>query len=196
MKQLLSFVFLLFVSSIFSQSPSKPPKWSFLKNFEDSSKRYSHFELSFGQNLLFISPSKQNTLYNEASLVIPTSSILFFSEFRPKKILRVPLFLNIATESKQYLVNGELINEKAHPTIGTGLVFRVLQYRFDEQSKIELELGTLASLIIAKIKSYVAPVFAARLKICRGENFVMYIGTNYSLGVDAFGLMYGTGTVF
>jgi len=37
---------------------------------------------------------------------------------------------------------------------------------------------------------------AARLRIMRGENFVMYIGTSYSFGINTWGVLYGTGTVF
>jgi hypothetical protein len=176
---------------------NKHPKFSFLKTFKDSTNRHNHFELSFGQNLLFISESKKTDVYNEEAIILPTSSVLFFSEFRPQKILRIPVFLNIATESKQYIVNGELKNEKANPTIGAGLVFKMMQYNLDEKSKIELELGGLGSVIFAENKNIrVAPILAMRLKICRGENFVMYLGGNYSFGVKAFGLMYGTGTVF
>lgn len=180
-----------------SDTLSRKPKLSFFKSFKDSTKRHNHFELSFGQNLLFISESKQNQVLDQESIVIPTSSVLFFSEFRPQKVLRIPVFLNIATESKQYLVNGVIVNEKANPTVGTGLVFKVLQYNFDPKSKLELELGALGSVIFdTKNKVRIAPVCAMRLKICRGENFVMYIGGNYSFGIKAFGLMYGTGTVF
>lgn len=111
--------------------------------------------------------------------------------------MRIPVFLNIATENKQYLVNGQIVNEKANPTVGTGLVFKALEYDLDSKSKIELEMGPLASLIFDKQnKMRVAPIVALRVKICRGENFVMYLGANYSFGVKAFGLMYGTGTVF
>lgn len=201
LKKLNVILFICFFSFIYSQEKiehtPKKSRFSLFSVFKDSLKRYNHFELSFGQNLLFISQSKQDIAYNTESIIIPTSSILFFSEFRPQKTLRIPVFLNIATESKQYLVDKVIVNEKASPTIGTGLVFKIFEYRLDPKSRIELELGTLASFILdTKRNIRIAPVFAARFKICRGENFVMYVGANYSLGVDAIGLMYGTGTVF
>lgn len=190
-------IFLFSFSTFFSQETENPSRLRFFKAWNDSTNRHNHFELSFGQNLLFISNSQQNQILSEESLVIPTNSVLFFSEFRPQKVLRIPVFLNIATESKQYLVNGELVNEKANPTVGTGLVFKLLDYKLDEKSKLELEAGALGSIIFDKKNNVrVAPVLAMRVKICRGENFVMYIGGNYSIGVNAFGLMYGTGTVF
>lgn len=83
----------------------------------------------------------------------------FFSEFRPQKILRIPVFLNIATESKQYIVKGELKNEKANLTIGAGLVFKMMQYNLDAKSKIELELGGLGSVIFAENKIFVWHLF-------------------------------------
>lgn len=187
--------------NLFSQTRDtlnkKHPKLSFFKSLADTTKRGSHFELSFGQNLLFISNSQQSSLLTEEAIILPTSSVLFFTEFRPQKVLRIPVFFNLATESKQYIVAGQLVNQKANPTFGTGLVFKVMQYNFDSKSKIEIEMGPLASVIFdTERKIRVAPVLAMRLKICRGENFVMYLGGNYSLGVKAFGLMYGTGTVF
>ncbi|MGV3630085.1 MAG: hypothetical protein ACO1O6_02715 [Bacteroidota bacterium] len=196
----MKYFFLMILSLIFlnyQAQTEKPSRLRFLKPWNDSTNRHNHFELSFGQNLLFISNSQQSQILNKESLVIPTSSVLFFAEFRPQKMLRIPVFLNIATESKQYLVNGQLVNEKANPTVGTGLVFKLLDYKLDPKSKLELEAGVLGSLILDKKNNMrVAPILALRLKVCRGENFVMYIGGNYSLGVKVYGLMYGTGTVF
>jgi hypothetical protein len=192
----------LMLTSAFSQSidtlkKKKHLKLIFLDSFNDSAKKYNHFELSFGQNLLFIPYSRQAAILSQESIVIPTSAVLFFLEFRPHRVLRIPLFLNIATESKQFLVNSQIVNEKASPTIGTGLVFKVMQLEVDTKSRIEVEMGALGSIIYDnKNNVRAAPVAAMRLKICRGENFVMYLGGNYSFGIKAFGMMYGTGTFF
>lgn len=194
---------LLFCGTFFSQTKDTLPQktkmtFHFLSSLNDTTiKRPNHFELSFGQNLLFISNSQQNDLLNKESIVVPTNAVLFFTELRPQKIMRIPVFLNIATESKQFIVNNQIISEKASPTVGAGLVFKVMELAIDQKSRIELETGTLGSIIVDnKNNIRVAPVLATRLKICRGDNFVMYFGGNYSFGVNAFGMMYGTGTVF
>lgn len=160
-------------------------------------KKKSHFELSFGQSLLFISSSKQINLRNESAVVVPTNSILFFIELRPEKLIRIPVFFNLPTETKQFLINGQLINERASPTFGAGFEFRLFKIKIDERSKLDFEIGPLASFIFDKnnvIK--IAPLVAGRLRVMRGENFVMYLGGSYSLGIDALGVLYGTGTVF
>lgn len=164
----------------------------------DSTKfKFRNFELSFGQSLLFISNSKQTNIINNEAIVIPTSAILFSAEFRPDKLIRIPIFLNIATESKQFLVNGQLVNEKASPTLGTGAMIKAFQIKIDDKSKIEFEVGPLASFLFdTKNSMRVAPIVAGRFKILRGENFVMYIGMSYSFGINALGLLYGTGTSF
>ncbi len=163
----------------------------------DSLKKKMHFEMSFGHSLLFISNSKQIDIKNEEAIVVPTSAVLFFTEFRPEKFMRIPVFLNIATETKQFLVDSVLVNEKASPTFGTGLVFKVFQIKIDDKSKVEFEAGPLASFLFETDNSIrIAPIIAGRFRISRGENFVMYIGTSYSIGIDALGLVYGTGTVF
>jgi hypothetical protein len=175
---------------------SRTKKWSFFSADPDTTKKH-RFELSFGQNLLFISNSQQENILKDQSVVLPTSAILFFSEFRPTKAMRIPVFLNIATESKQFLIDGVLLNEKASPTFGTGLTFKTFGYQFEKETSVEVELGPLVSCIVNNSNNLrIAPVLASRLKICRGTNFVMYIGVNYSLGIDSFGIMYGTGTVF
>ena len=189
----------MFTLSCFGQDTTrliKEKKWSFFKADTDTMKK-NHFELSFGQNLLFISNTQQTTFLKNESVVLPTNAILFFSEFRPTKAMRIPVFLNIATESKQFLIDGELVNEKAAPTFGTGLTFKAFGYQFEKETSIELELGPLMSCVVNKKNDLrIAPVLASRLKICRGSNFVMYLGVNYSFGIDAFGIMYGTGTIF
>lgn len=185
MKKLFSLLFLL--SFLISAAQSK----------DSTNKNNSHFELSFGQSLLFISSSKQTSLRDESAIVVPTNAVLFFVEFRPKKIIRVPVFFNLPTETKQFLVNGQLINERASPTFGSGIEFRLFKIKLDERSAIDFEIGPLASFIFDKnnvIK--VAPLVAGRLRIMRGENFVMYLGGSYSLGIDALGILYGTGTIF
>ena len=163
----------------------------------DSLQKKQHFELSFGQSLLFISNSKQVNIHTQEAVVIPTSAILFLAEFRPQKRMRVPVFFNIATESKQFLVNGAIVNERASPTLGTGLMFKAFRIKIDSTSHIELEAGPLASAFFdTRTRVRVAPILAGRFRICRGANFVMYVGASYSIGINAFGLLYGTGTIF
>ena len=160
-------------------------------------KKRPHFELSFGKSLLFISTSKQADLLTNSAVIVPTTAILFFAELRPNKQIRIPLFCNLPTETKQFLINGELISEKASTTLGTGLQFKIFQFKVDSKSKIECTLGPLASFIIdTKSHIRVAPIFAGRLRVIRSENIVMYLGFSYSVGVDAFGILYGTGTIF
>lgn len=163
----------------------------------DSLLKKTYFELSFGQSLLFISSSKQINLRNESAVIVPTNSILFFIELRPQKIIRFPTFFNLPTETKQFLVNGQLINERASPTFGAGVEFRVFQIKIDERSKLDFEIGPLASFIFDKNNVVkLAPIVAGRIRIMRGENFVMYFGGSYSFGIDALGVLYGTGTIF
>ena len=163
----------------------------------DSIAKKQHFELSFGHSLLFVSESKQTDIRNESAVVLPTSAILFFVEFRPDKKLRIPTFFALPTEPKQFLVNGTLVNERASPTLGLGPAFKLFQIPIDDRSRIEFEVAPIISLLFSteqKMKS--APILAARLRFRRGENFVMYLGASYSFGVNAMGLLYGTGSIF
>lgn len=167
------------------------------QNKDSTTKHKDHFELSFGQSLLFISSNKQASLRDQSSVIVPTNAVLFFIELRPKKIIRIPVFFNLPTETKQYLVNGQIINERASPTFGAGVEFRLFKIKIDERSRLDFEIGPLASFIFDKnnvIK--IAPLVAGRLRVMRGENFVMYLGGSYSLGINALGVLYGTGTVF
>lgn len=182
---------LLFVCFIALQTMAKAQIVDTLK------KRLGHFELSFGQSLLFISNTKLADIRNQASIIVPTNSFLFFVEFRPDKIAKIPVFFNLPTETKQYLVNGQIINERASPTFGTGVVFRAFKLKIDDRSSLDFEVGPLASLIFDNRNNIsLAPVVAGRFRIRRGENFVMYFGLSYSVGINALGLLYGTGTVF
>jgi len=170
---------------------------SFASSSDSLKKKNEHFELSFGQSLLFISSSKQINIRNQSAVVVPTSSVLFFAEFRPQKIMRVPVFFNLATESKQFIVNGQMVNERASPTFGTGVIFKMFQIRIDSTSKVEFEAGPLSSFIFNKGNHIRAvPVLAGRFRVMRGTNFVMYIGVSYSFGINALGILYGTGTIF
>jgi hypothetical protein len=179
------FLVLAFSLSLNAQTDSLPKK------------KKQHFELSFGQSLLFIGSSQQDSIRKNSSIVIPTSAILFLCELRPAKRLRIPVFFNLPTETKQFLVNGQLVSEKASITFGTGLQVKCFQIKIDERSRIEFEAGVLASFIFNKRNDIItAPVIAGRLKICRGEYFVMYLGCSYSVGINAFGILYGTGSVF
>ena len=164
---------------------------------DSSRKSKTHFELSFGQSQLFISDSRAIQVHQQQAVVVPTSSILFFVEFRPSKIIRYPVFLNLPTESKQFIVNGQLVNETSKPVIGFGPEFRLFQLKIDERSKLEMEVGPLATFLFTKEKKEVfAPIIAGRFRVARGENFVMYFGGTYSIGINTWGILYGTGTVF
>jgi hypothetical protein len=119
----------------------------------DSTKSaFKKFELSFGQSILFISNSKLDTIRSKTSIIVPTSAILFFTELRPSRTMRIPVFFNLPTESKQFLVNGQLVNEKANPSFGTGLEFRCFGFKIAEQARLEME-ARWPALFSAKVFS-------------------------------------------
>jgi hypothetical protein len=155
------------------------------------------FELSFGKSVLFISADRQDTIFQRGGIVVPTSALLFFAEFRPMKRVRVPAFFNLPTESKQFLVNGVLVNERANITFGTGIEFKFAQLKISEQTRIEFEVGPLASCIVGKGWNFrFAPIGAGRMRIVKNDSFAMYFGSSYSFGINAWGLIYGTGYIF
>lgn len=163
----------------------------------DSIKFRRHFELSFGQSLLFISSSRALDIRQQAAVVVPTNALLFLVQFRTDKTLRIPVFLNLATETKQFLVDGVLVNERAAPTIGTGAIFRLFDFELAKKSKLEFEAGPMLSILFNKNNNIrVAPILAGRVRLIRAEHFVMYAGVSYSLGINALGMLYGTGTIF
>ncbi|MES2590241.1 MAG: hypothetical protein V4608_00060 [Bacteroidota bacterium] len=167
------------------------------KSQTDSLRTNQTFELSMGQSMLFISNSKLLNIRKKEAVVIPTSAILFFVEFRPQKKLRIPVFFNLPTETKQFLLNGQLVNERASPTFGFGVEYKVFQIKIDSKSRLDFEIGPLASFLMNNRNVIrVVPLIAGRIRVMRGENFVMYIGTSYSVGINSWGILYGTGTIF
>ena len=160
------------------------------------------FELSFGSTMLFISNSDIQKIQNAAKLTIPTSTMLFFAEFRPQKKTRIPVFLNIPTESKQFIVTDSsgkqtLVNEKASITLGTGFQYRPFQVTLYGDTKLEFEAGPLVSAgFDSNKKLFIAPLVAGRLMVKKGSDFVMYFGGSYAFGVNSIGILYGTGTIF
>ena len=159
----------------------------------DSSK----FELSFGRTQLFISDSKSASIKSVISTAIPTNALLLFLELRPAKKLRIPVFVNIPTEPKQYLVNNQLKSELASPSFGAGVQYRCFNLKIDKRSRLEGELGPMLSAIPSGSKQIlIAPFAAGRLRLVRSNSFVMYLGSSYTFGINVFGLLYGTGFLF
>jgi hypothetical protein len=169
----------------------------------DTSKpRKQLFELSFGSTMLFISNSDIQKIQDAAKLTIPTNTMLFFAEFRPQMKTRIPVFLNIPTESKQFIVTDSagkqsLVNEKASITLGTGFQYRPFQVTLYGDTKLEFEAGPLVSAgFDSNKKLFIAPLIAGRLMVKKGNDFVMYFGGSYAFGVNSIGILYGTGTIF
>jgi hypothetical protein len=169
----------------------------------DTSKpRKQLFELSFGSTMLFISNSDIQKIQDAAKLTIPTNTMLFFAEFRPQMKTRIPVFLNIPTESKQFIVTDSagkqsLVNEKASITLGTGFQYRPFQVTLYGDTKLEFEAGPLVSAgFDSNKKLFIAPLIAGRLMVKKGSDFVMYFGGSYAFGVNSIGILYGTGTIF
>lgn len=192
MKLLFGFLFAVGISSLHAQTATETN--------QDTTKKKRNkqlFEMSFGQSKLFISNSKDSIINAEESIVVPTNAILFFAEFRPQKRLRIPIFLSLATGPKQHIVDGILISERASPTVGLGVVCKAFRYNFGEKSALEFEAGPCASFLFEKGGQIrFAPVLAGRFRFLKREDFIMYVGSSYSLGINAFGLFYGTGYVF
>lgn len=155
------------------------------------------FELSFGQSKLFISNARDSAINAQDRIVVPTNAILFFAEFRPQKRLRIPVFFSLATGPKQFIVDGNLVSERASPTFGTGVQCKAFRINFGEKSALEFEAGPGATFLFDKGgKVLVAPIAAGRFRFLKREDFIMYIGSSYSFGIKAFGLFYGTGYIF
>ena len=155
------------------------------------------FELSFGQSLLFIPDDKIEELRQEESIILPTSAILFFTEIRPLKKLRIPVYVNVPTESKQFLVDSVLVNERANTTGGFGVQYECFRINVSKATRGELELGALTNMTISKRNEFrIVPLLAGRVRLVKNNNFVMYLGSSYSFGVSSWGLLYGTGFIF
>jgi len=186
--------FLLFTSQLLAQKDSTSKVVVPLK---DTTVAKSFFELSFGQSMLFITDSKIATILASNAIVIPTSAILFFAEFRPLKLIRIPVFFNLPTESKQFIINNQIVNERAPPSFGAGIEFKCFELKINTATKLELEAGPLANFLLATNKSLrLAPLIASRVRIIRNNNFVMYVGSSYSIALNGWGLLFGTGTIF
>lgn len=185
---------LLFTSQLLAQKDSISKVVVPLK---DTTVAKSFFELSFGQSMLFITDSKIATILASNAIVIPTSAILFFAEFRPLKLIRIPVFFNLPTESKQFIINNQIVNERAPPSFGAGIEFKCFELKINTTTKLELEAGPLANFLLATNKSLrLAPLIASRVRIIRNNNFVMYVGSSYSIALNGWGLLFGTGTIF
>lgn len=155
------------------------------------------FELSFGQNLLFIPDSKIIDFKEDNAIVVPTSALVFLLQFRPDHNWRIPLFFNLPIETKQFLINGQLVSEKASSAFGTGIEYRFFEININKESKIEFEAGPFGSVLFDEDKKIrFAPVLAGRFRLQKGKHVVMYIGANYTLGIEAYGIFFGTGTIF
>jgi hypothetical protein len=165
------------------------------KDSSEIKKRY--FELSLGQSLLFISESRLAEIRNQASIVVPTAAILIFAEFRPIKRVRIPVFANLPKESKQFIVNNQIVSERASPTFGAGLQVKIFQVPIGKKSKVEFEAGPLASVLWDQNDQLrFAPIIAGRFRFLKSQDFVIYMGSSYSIGVDAVGVLFGTGYIF
>ncbi len=169
----------------------------FAQSSSDTLQEKRLFELSFGQNLLFIPDSKIIDFKADNAIVVPTSALVFLLQFRPDHNWRIPLFFNLPIETKQFLVNGQLISEKASPAFGAGIEYRFFEININKESKIEFEAGPFGSVLFDEDKQLrFAPIMAGRFRLQQGKHFVMYIGANYALGINAYGVFFGTGTIF
>jgi len=150
----------------------------------DTLNSKSSFEVSFGQSLLFFSNSDLVNIRDKTNLVMPTSSMLFFAEFRCNKAIRIPTFFNLPTETKQFVdpLTKATVYEKPSPSIGTGLEYKLLQIKIDSKTKIEFEAGPLAAFILDKKKLHGFPTDCregednSRRKFCDVHGLQLHIG--------------------
>ena len=129
--------------------------------------------------------------------MVPTNALLVFAEFLPHKKMRIPLFANIPKESKQFIVNNTLVSERASPTFGFGLQFQLFKIAIGKKSRVEFESGPLASFLWSQnnVMKF-APLLAGRFRFLKNQDFVIYLGSSYSIGVNAVGVLFGTGYIF
>lgn len=193
MRHLIILVSLLHALSLFSQNDSTQDEGQ----HQGIPTIWKKIELSFGQSVLFIPENKIEEIRNEEAIVLPTNSILFFAELRPLKKLRFPVYVNLPTESKQFLVDSVLIHERANTTGGFGAQYECFRIQISDVTRAELELGALSNMTISKRNRLrILPLFAGRIRLVKNDSFVMYIGSSYSFGIKSWALVYGTGFIF
>ena len=94
-------------------------------------------------------------------------------------------------------VDGKLVYERASPTFGAGLQFRIFKFPIGEKGALELEMGPLASFLLNENNVVrFAPIAAARLRFIKNEDYIIYFGGSYSAGINVFGVLSGIGYVF
>lgn len=193
-------LFFLFSTTAFADNNSDSTSRSKKNTGADSTKKAkknTRLELSFGNSQIFVSDSQTVRIRNSNNIVLATHAMLFFAEFRPTKKIRFPIFFNLPTESKQFLVNGVLVYERASPTLGFGVQYNCVHLNMNDRSAFEFDAGPNISFLLEKSGTIrYAPIFAGRIRLLRDKNLVMYMGSSYSLGLNAFGLFYGTGFFF
>ena len=183
-------------SEVFSQGQTSA------KSDSTQNKKGSLFELSFGQNVSFISAARQDSIRTKNNIVVPPNAILFFVELRPAKKLRVPFFLNLQAKREEFVLKnimGADSTIRLSPSIsyGTGLEYKLLSIPISKKSKVEFESGLLASFVVNKKQQLICgPVAAGRVRFLKNDDFVIYVGYNYALGINTWGLFYGTGYIF
>jgi hypothetical protein len=170
---------------------------SFNAQCQDEDTVATNFELSFGQSTLFISNDRLTNIKNDFNVVIPTNSMLFFAEFRPFKRIKIPIVFNLPTESKQFIIDGKLVSEKASPTLASGAEFKLFDFKIPFDAQVEMDIGTLGSVIFRENGQLaLAPLITNRIRIIKNKSFIMYLGASYSAGVNTWGMFYGTGYIF
>jgi hypothetical protein len=75
--------------------------------------------------------------------------------------------------------------------------FRCFNIPIGKKSSVEFEAGPLASILLNDNNVLrFAPVVAGRFRFIKNKDFVIYVGSSYSIGIDAMGLLFGTGYIF
>jgi len=170
---------------------------SFNAHSQEKDSVATNFELSFGQSTLFISNEQATAIKNDFNVVIPTNSMLFFAEFRPFKRIKIPVVFNLPTESKQFIIDGKIVSEKASPTLASGAEFKLFDFKIPFDAQVEMDIGTLGSVIFRENGQLaLAPLITNRIRIIKNKSFIMYLGASYSVGVNTWGMFYGTGYIF
>ena len=87
--------------------------------------------------------------------------------------------------------------KKLLPTLATGAEFKIFDFNIPFDAQVEMDIGTLGSVIFREnYELALAPLITNRIRIIKDKSFIMYLGASYSMGVNTWGMFYGTGYIF
>jgi len=155
------------------------------------------FEFSFGSSQLYLFDDMENASSAESRSVLPAGAALLMAEYIYSENMHALFSFHLPTSTRKQVVDGKVEEDYVAPYLGVGPLWVPYVADFRTYARFSIQTSLLCGPVLrGGLDILPAAVLGSRFHLVSKNGTALYLGGSWTVGVQAFALVYGVGQRF